>query len=147
MFNTSHRILKLLAAIIWYSGVVVLFIKGISLLFEAETLHPGSIWTVLAFLFAISFGAIKAKFLFKPVCIKNLKRITELKHPRLWNVYRTRFFAFLFSMVILGSFLSQTSQGNYPLLITVIIIDISVGTALLLSSFCFWQKTVNIRES
>jgi hypothetical protein len=140
MFNTSHQVLKLLAAFIWLSGVVVLYIKGVSIFFEAESIKTESILSRLFFILAIIFGFIKAKFLFKPVCIKNLKRIKSLKQPKLWEFYRFRFFIFLFSMVLLGSFLSHQAHDNYPLLITVLIIDISVGTALLTSSMCFWQK-------
>jgi len=140
MFNTTHQILKVLAALIWLSGIVVLYIKGANIFFEAQAEKPNSLITPFFVLFALVFGFIKARYLFKPVCIKNLKRINALKHPKLWEFYRFRFFIFLLSMVLLGSFLSHQAHGNYPLLITVLIIDISVGTALLGSSSCFWKK-------
>jgi len=142
MFNTSHQVLKILAAIIWFSGVFVLYIKGGSIFFKAEALNPDSILTSIFLIIAFVFGLIKAKFLFKPVCIKNLKRIEALTQPKLWEFYRFRFFIFLLSMVLLGSYLSHIAQGNYPLSITVLIIDISVGTALLFSSHCFWKKGI-----
>jgi len=67
-------------------------------------------------------------------------RKAEINNIKLWEFYRFRFFIFLFSMILLGSFLSHQAHGNYPLLILVLIIDISVGTALLGSSSCFWKK-------
>ena len=138
MFNASPRTLKLLASWVWYSGFIVLFIKSSKLLLEAERINPDQIWTWLAFLGGLSIGGIKAKFLFNKLCIKNLHRIDALKQPKLWHFYRTRFFIFLCLMIILGHFLSQMAHGNYPMLITMAIIELSVATALLGSSYCFW---------
>jgi len=41
-------------------------------------------------------------------------------------------------MILLGATLSRIAQGNYISLISVAALDISIGTALLLSSKEFW---------
>ena len=143
MFDTSARTLKLLASLVWYSGFIVLFFKSSKLLLQAESINPGQHWTWLAIFAGLVTGTIKAKYLFSKLCIKNLKRIDGLKQPKLWQFYRVRFFIFLSLMVSLGMFLSEHAHGNYPMLITVAIIELSVATALLGSSYCFWTPASN----
>lgn len=140
MFDASPRTLKLLAALVWYCGVVVLFIKSGSLLIEAESINPGQPWTWLAILGGLMLGGIKAKYLFSTLCIKNLRRIDALKQPKIWHFYRVHFFIFLFLMVSLGAFLSRLAHGDYPLLLAVALVEISIATALLGSSYCFRRK-------
>ncbi|MFK5891752.1 MAG: hypothetical protein QM504_00855 [Pseudomonadota bacterium] len=140
MFDSSSYTLKLLAAAIWYSGVVILLIKSTSLFIEAERINPEQLWTPIAFFSGLILGSIKAKYIFQKLCFKNLDRIDTLKQPKIWNFYRLHFFIFLFSMVTLGAYLSRVAEGDYPVLITVAIIDISIATALLGSSHCFWKK-------
>jgi len=140
ILNTSARTLKTLAALVWYSGAVVLFIKSTSLLLEAERVNPHQLLTWLAVFCGLLFGVIKAKYLFNRLCIKNLRRIDALDKPKLWQFYRLYFFIFLFLMVLLGTFLSQQAHGNYSMLIVMAAIELSVATALLGSSHCFWKK-------
>ena len=140
MFNTSPRSLKILASLVWYSGFIVLFIKSSKLLLEAEKINPDQSWTWLALIAGVIIGGIKAKYLYAKLCIKNLHRIDTLEQPKIWHFYRMRFFIFLSLMVILGLFLSKMAHGNYPMLITMAIIELSVATALLGSSYCFWTK-------
>ena len=145
MFDISHRALKLLAAFVWYSGVVALLIKSTSLLLAAKKIHPeeSDIW--LTILGGVVLGVIKAKYLFRRLCLKNLKRIDALVDPKLWHFYRIHFFIFLFTMVTLGSLLSRSalSQGNYSMLLVMAFVELSVGIALLGSSHCFCKKTEN----
>jgi len=140
MFNSSTRLLKLLASLVWYSGAVVLAFKSSKLLIEAQSINPGLLWIWLAVLAGLLIGFIKAKYLFTRLCIKNLKRIDSLKQPKLWQFYRIPFFFFLLAMIILGSFISQLAHGNYSMLITMVVIEVSLATALLGSSHCFWQQ-------
>jgi hypothetical protein len=142
IFDTSTRTLKLLASLVWYSGAVVLYFKSAGLLIEAWSMNSGQLWVWLAALGGIVIGVIKAKCLFKRLCIKNLRRIDALDRPKLWHFYRLRFFAFLFAMVALGHYLSGQVHGNYPMLLTMIVIELSVATALFGSSSCFWKKQV-----
>ncbi|MCW8830494.1 MAG: hypothetical protein OQK32_03130 [Gammaproteobacteria bacterium] len=143
MFNASLHTLKLLASLIWYSGFIVLFIKGGKLLLEAEKLSPGQAWTWLALLAGLGIGIIKAKYLYSKLCIKNLARINALQQPKIWHFYRLRFFVFLCLMVVLGLFLSRYIQGNYPMLITMAILELSIATALLGSSHYLWNELKN----
>ena len=140
MFNVSHLTLKILAALVWYSGFVVLYIKSINLLFQAETLNPDQLWIWLALISGLVIGIIKAKYLYKRLCIKNLERINALHQAKLWQFYRLRFFIFLFSMILLGSYFSRQIHDDYAMLISMAILEISIATALLCSSHCFWKK-------
>ena len=140
MFDTPPKTLKLLAALVWCSGAVVLYIKGSSMLFEAEGINPGQPWIWFAVLGGLLVGVVKAKYAFSRICLKNLKRIDALKQPKFWDFYRMRFFVFLLSMMILGTFLSRFAHGDYPILIAVALVDLSVATALLGSSNCFWKQ-------
>lgn len=140
MFNTSTRTLKLLASLVWYSGAIVLSFKSIIMLTEAHAINPEHTRTWLTIIAGLIFGAIKAKYLFAKICIKNLNRIDALKKPKLWDFYRIRFFFFLLIMIVLGNFISRHAHGNYAMLVNMALIEISLATALLGSSFCFWKK-------
>ena len=139
MFDTSHKTLKRLAALIWFSGIIALSVKSGSLLLEAATINPGQPWPWLALFAGWVLGLIKAKYLFSKICIKNLKRIDALKQPKAWHCYRTQFFIFLFLMVSLGGYLSRIAHGDYSLLLSVAVVDITIATALLGSAHIFWR--------
>jgi len=139
MLNCSTNTLKLLASLVWYSGAVVLFTKSSIMLLQAEEIKPGQAWTWIAIFAGLIIGIIKAKYLFKKLCIKNLKRIDSLDTPKLWQFYRIHFLFFLFTMIVLGSIFSKLAHGNYTALISMAIIEISIATALLGSSHCFWK--------
>ena len=141
MFTASKQTLKLLAALVWFSGAFVLFFKGFGMFFEAEQLNPGQFWTWLALSAGLMLGSIKARYLFSRVCTKNLRRIERLAQPRLWNFYRVRFYIFLLIMSLSGLYVSQKAHGDYSMLIIMTIVDLSLATALLASSKCFWKKT------
>ena len=140
MFNASPHILKRLAALVWYSGVVILLIKSGRLLLEATQIDPDQPWTWLALLVGITLGAIKARYIFCKLCIKNLQRIDMLKQPKIWNFYRPQFFIFLFLMISLGAYLSRIAHDDYIMLISVAVIDLAIATALLGSSYIFWKQ-------
>lgn len=140
--QVSKNTLKLLAAFVWYAGGVILALKSYSLVKNAVLLEQGHLWPSLAILSGIILGLIKAKFLFNKACRKNLIRISELKTPMVWNFYRIPFYFSLTAMIMLGKYLSATAQGNYSFLLSVAILDISIGTALLVSSHIFWKKPV-----
>lgn len=140
MFEASHRTLKVLAALVWCSGSVVLTYKSTMLLLEAYTINSITHWLWLTIIGGIVFGIIKAQFLFSKLCIKNLKRINALQHPKLWQFYRTGFFFFLLLMIVFGSLVSRQTHGDYALLLTMSFIEVSLATALLGSSFCFWKQ-------
>jgi hypothetical protein len=140
MFAASTLTLKILAAVLWYSGAIVLLIKGTTLLLEADELQPGRHWTWLTVVLGLSIGWLKVMFIFRRSCQKNLARITLLSAPRIWQFYRPGFLLFLVAMIMLGSTLSRMAHGNYPFLIAMVILDFSLATALFGSGTVFWQQ-------
>jgi len=140
MLSASTRTLKVLAAVLWYSGAIILLTKGTTLLLEADALQPGRNWTWLTVVLGLSIGWLKVKFIFRRACQKNLARIALLSEPKIWQFYRPGFLLFLAAMIIIGSTLSRMSHGNYPFLIAMVILDFSLATALFGSSYVFWQQ-------
>jgi hypothetical protein len=130
--------LKFLAALLWYSGGVVLALKGHSLLMEADALNPDNQWFWLAILIGILAGSLKVIFIFRNVCRKNLLRIYSLSQPKIWQFYRPGFFVFLACMIVLGSMLSHAAHNNFTYLICMAILDFSLAVALIGSSYVFW---------
>ena len=140
MFNTSPHTLKILAASVWLSGVLVLLYKSSSFFLEAARLEANPTWLTLAIISGLLIGLIKAKYLFSKLCIKNLKRIYALEKPKLWQFYRLPFFLFLGLMITLGSYFSRIVQGDITMLISLAVLELSVGIALLGSSYYFWKQ-------
>jgi hypothetical protein len=137
---TIVRTLKILAALFWYIGGIVLVLKGISLLIKADTLKPEQNWTWLAIVIGLLIGGLKAKYLFSKSCKKNLTRIDLLSEPKVWQFFRPGFFLFLLIMIVTGVTLSRVAHNNYIFLISVAILDISIATALIGSSYVFWKE-------
>ena len=139
MLVASTRRLKILAALVWYVGGIVLLLKGSSLLVEAEALKPEQNWLWLAAVAGLFLGGLKARLLFSASCRKNLDRIAALERPKLWQFFRPGFFVMLTVMILAGATLSRLAHNNYPFLIGVGTLDLSLATALLGSSYVFWK--------
>ncbi|MCK5312804.1 MAG: hypothetical protein KAJ62_11880 [Desulfobacteraceae bacterium] len=137
---TTFRTLKILAALLWYIGGIILVSKGGSLLIEADTLKPEQNWTWLALVIGLLIGGLKAKYLFSKSCKKNLTRIDLLIKPKVWQFFRPGFFLFLAIMIVTGVALSRAAHNNYIFLISIAILDISIATALIGSSYVFWKE-------
>jgi hypothetical protein len=135
----------MLAALVWYVGGIVLLSKGVSLLAEASLLHPGQNWPWFALVTGLVFGGLKARFLFGKSCGKNLARIAALNQPKIWQFFRPGFFVFLAMMILVGATLSRLAHDNYLFLIGVAILDLSIATALLGSSYIFWQQKAFVK--
>lgn len=140
MLIVSARTLHILAALVWYAGGIVLLLKGGSLLVEAEALEPGKIWPWLAGILAVLLGALKARFIFGKSIKRNLARIAALDEPRVWQFFSPGFFVALTVMIAAGATLSRLAHGNYPFLIAVAVLDLSIAVALLGSSVVYWQQ-------
>jgi len=136
----SARLLNVLAALVWYIGGAVLTLKGFSLLGEASSLNPGQYDSLMAVSGALGLGFVKAKYIFVKSCRKNLLRISAIIEPRIWQFFRPKFILFLGVMIATGTILSRIAHGNYPFLMAVAILDLSIATALLGSSYVYWQK-------
>jgi len=101
----SKSTLRIVSGFVWFSGAIVLLLKGASLFAQAITLKPGEPWSWLAVAAALLIGGAKAQYLFGGFCRKNLDRIADLDDPRLWQAFRPGFYVFLTTMILLGAFL------------------------------------------
>jgi hypothetical protein len=128
-----------MSGLVWFSGAVVLLLKGASLFEQAIALKPGETWSWLAVAAALLIGGVKARYLFGGFCRKNLNRIATLDDPQLWQAFRPGFYLFLTAMVLLGASLSGLAIGSYPALMALVVLDISIAVALLGSFWVFWQ--------
>lgn len=140
IFDTSARTLKVLSAIVWFGGAISLLFKSGHLLAEAFALQPNSSWPWGILVVGVVFGGLKARYLFSRVCEKNLLRIKSLKRPKIWQFFRGRFFFFLISMIVLGISLSRWAHHGYVFLLSVVALDLSIGVALVGSSYMFWKR-------
>ena len=138
--SVSALTLNILAAMVWYVGGIVLLLKAGSLLVEARMLNPVPFWPWFAVGIGLAVGGIKAKFLFSKSCQKNIYRIAGLDNPKIWQFFRPGFFVGLALMITLGASLSRLAQGNYPFLIAVAALDLTIAVALLGSSYVFWKQ-------
>ncbi len=145
IFKCTRYTLRWFAFLIWFSGAVILSYKSSQLFSEALMIIPDQVKVWLSVFIGLLIGSLKAKYLFKKVCIKNLNRINSLEKPKVWQSYRTGFYFFLLTMIILGGFISHQAHGHYAALMVVAIIEVSLATALLLSGSCFWGKNQLIR--
>ena len=102
MLKISKRTLKILAALIWYIGGIILALKARSLLIEATNLRPGLIWPWGALASGLLLGALKARYIFINSCRKNITRINAMREPRIWQFYSPRFFLLLTLMISAG---------------------------------------------
>lgn len=132
--------LKLIAGLVWFSGAVVLLLKGTSLLVQARALQPDNDWVWLAIPAGLLIGGIKTELIFEKACIRNLERIAGLDQPRIWQAYRPGFYLFLTTMVILGATLSRLAEGHYAGILAMAVLDFSLATALLGGGRPFWTR-------
>lgn len=92
---------------------------------------------------AFIIGLIKSKYLMEKFCIKNLRRIADLKEPKIYQFFELRFFLFLALMIFTGQILSNFASGDYNYLLMVGTLDLTLSTALLKSSAVFFkEKTI-----
>ena len=112
-----------------------MLLKGVSLVLEARRLAPGNVWPGLVLVSGVIIGTIKARYIFSRACRKNLIRINTLARPKWWQFFRPGFFVFLALMIIAGATLSRLSHGHYPFVLAVALLDVSVATGLIGSSY------------
>jgi hypothetical protein len=140
MFDVSARTLKILCAIVWYGGAISLIVKGGRLLAEAFTLKPDNAWPWGIVVVGFVLGGLRGRYFFSRVCKKNLARIESLERPKIWQFFRKRFFFLLLLMIVFGIGLSLWAQHHYMLMLCVAALDLTVGVALIGSSYVFWKR-------
>ncbi|RLD62482.1 MAG: hypothetical protein DRI95_13050 [Bacteroidetes bacterium] len=136
----TKKYLIIVSALIWYVGSISLFLKTITLLKSAFDIHSNIMIILLSVLLGLVIGFFKGKYLFIKSCRKNVQRINELKKVRFWLFFKPSFMIALAIMIATGAALSRLAEGNYAALLGVAILDLTIGTALLYSSFVYWEK-------
>ncbi len=124
-----------LALAFWYLGAVILIWKGHSLTQSAIQIESDILNYLTILIIGISIAIIKTKFVFINSCHKNINRILSLNNIRWWNFFSGKFVIALIVMISAGTLLSRFAQGQYYFLITMAILDFSIGFALVFSSF------------
>jgi uncharacterized membrane protein len=140
MPGVSAKVLTVLAGLVWHAGGLVLLLKSRSLLTEAAILQPGRHWPWLAVGAGVVIGVVKARYLFRKNLQNNLVRIAQLKHPQIWQFFTPQFFGALALMIGAGAASSRMAHQNYPLLVGVGAVDLTIAVALLGSSVVFWRN-------
>ena len=140
LLNSTHTNLVRLAALVWYAGVVILLFNSSGMFVEASTAGMPVAGILCAAAAGVMIGILKAKYIFIAICRKNIKRIVSLETPRIWQCYRIRFFVFLFLMVTFGNWAYHQSRSSALMLMGLAALELSVSTALLISSRCFRKK-------
>lgn len=127
-----------LAAIVWFTGVIILLVKSSGMLIETVNNGAPLVWVFISVLIGLVFGKVKAKYLFIRLCKKNIKRILALESPKIWQFYRTRFFFFLFCMILFGNYAYDLARNNIYFLLSLAVLELSISTALFISGKCFY---------
>lgn len=131
--------LIIIAASVWYGGGIVLLVKAGALVMNAYAIDSESLWTYTAPMLGIMIGFIKAKLIFIHACKKNIIRIWALHNPRIWQFFRPGMLIFLAIIIPTGAWMSRAAAGKFGYLCGVAVLDLSIATALLTSSFMFWK--------
>ena len=140
----SKNTLKIIAAFVWIAGAVILLLKCGSLFYEAKLIQPENNFVLLGSIIGFLIGGLKARFLMINFCKKNLRRISNLKTPKIHQFFTPGFFAALIIMISAGSIMSNFAHGDFVWLVAVAVLDLSIGTGLLASSHVFIkQEKVN----
>lgn len=138
--KTTHKTLVLLAASVWYIGGLMLFRGGLDLFLQARELRAWSAWHGVIIAAGIVLGIIQALTIFNRSCRKNIRRISDLENPRLWQFFRPGFFLALGLMIASGVLLDHLARGNYYFMMGVASLDFALTISLLGSSYVFWTE-------
>lgn len=137
--RVSHRVVAIIAAVIWYGGGISLIVKGGHLIAEAYELGGHSAIALAWGGAGVVAGLLKGRFIFNHACSRNLKRIAALADPRPWQCFRPGFLLLLAIMISAGAWMSRAAEDNFTGLCVVGAVDLSIATALLISSAVFWK--------
>ena len=143
----ANRNVIFLAAFVWFSGGVVLLLKGSALAKSAYQITPDSVWIWLAPALGVTLGIVKTWLIFLKSCKKNILRIKALEAPRFWHCFRPGMIIFLAIIIPTGAWMSRAAEGKFLYLCLVCILDLSISTGLLVSGVMFWKlKAFSLEE-
>jgi hypothetical protein len=123
-------------------GGVILFVKGYSLLKEANKQSENISLMILLLILTLFTGLLKNKYIMSKFCRKNLKRINTLKSPKIYQFFTPGFLFALALMILTGMTLSKLAFGNYNFMLAIGGLDLSLSVALLSSSIIFVKEKV-----
>lgn len=107
---------------------------------QANQLTQNTTEILLVLIAGVVIGGLKVRFIFNHFCTRNLARIHALEQPKIWQCFRPRFLLFLALMILFGNVMTAMAQGNYPFLLGMALLDMSLAVALLGSSLVFWNN-------
>lgn len=137
MPTPHHKVLKWLAAAIWYTGGLMLLLKGLSWLTQAGSLG-GPVWPLAAATVALVVGLARGRTVFRRACVRNLERIRGLRRPRPWHVFRPVFFLALLGMFAIAVVFGQVARTGYAGRVVIGGLDLVIGISLLTGATAFW---------
>ena len=140
MINVSNNTLKVVSALVWIAGGIILFYKGYIMLKQANTILFNIELISAVMVTAFIIGLLKNKYLMTPFTAKNLERIQRLDQPKIIQIFEPIFFFYLTLMIITGISISKLAEGSYTALLIVGGIDLALSTALLKSSVLFLKN-------
>lgn len=136
-----HRTLRVLAALVWYAGGVLLLLKGPGYLLHAAALRSGSPWPWIGGGLGVALGAARGRRAFARACRRNLVRIDALVEPKPWEFFRPGFFVALVAMTGAGIGLRALADGGgFWASVVVGSLELMIAVALLTSSAAFWSR-------
>ena len=102
MINVSNNTLKIVSALVWITGGIILFYKGYMMLKQANTILFNIELISAVMVTAFIIGLLKNKYLMTPFTVKNLERIQRLDQPKIIQIFEPIFFFYLALMIITG---------------------------------------------
>lgn len=134
---TREKTVIALALAMWLGGAASLVLKGVALLRAAHRMDEAATEPLVALAIGVVVGAVKARFIMARSAHKNIARIRALSRPQAWQFFSGRFFIALAAMIAAGVTMSGLAAGHFGWLCVVGGVDMSIGMALLLSSFVY----------
>jgi len=122
---------------VWYIGAAALCLKSYSLFAEAYAIDADIVSITLLLALGTLLGLLKTRYIFTHALSKNMIRIDSLELPKIWQFYRVSFFVFLLGVISLGAYLSRVAHGDYLLLVSVGVVDMSLSIGLSLSGILY----------
>lgn len=139
--NASKRTLRALAALVWYTGGILLLVKGTGYILQAASARPDSALPWIGAGLGALVGGIRGRRAFARGCRKNLARIDALAAPRIWEFFRPGFFLALGAMIGAGVGLRMIADaGGFWSAVVVGSLELVIAVALLASSLEFWRR-------